>query len=90
MKKIPKALQANFDDLFSSKENAVILYLSLERRYNHLKRHIDSVGNPSHCSKCQSLKVVSVADWFKCKADEHGASTQTELYKNCILTTDET
>ena len=50
----PKALQATFDDLFESKEAAVICYLSLERRYMALKKRYDYLITPK-CKVCGLL-----------------------------------
>ena len=46
---LPKALVAEFKDLFDSKEAAVICYLSLERRYNRLKAEYDKLICDDSC-----------------------------------------
>lgn len=49
-----KALQANFDDLFDSKEAAVICYLSLERRFLSLQKRYNHL-NGQKCNVCGEL-----------------------------------
>ena len=46
-----EALQAKFEDLFDSKESAVVCYLSLERRYIALSKKLERLKRPK-CNVC--------------------------------------